>query len=236
MAPILSKISWTDLAPKIRAETKNRECHQPLVSTYRWWARRPHALMGAILEAASESLQNGGGIADPFSGGGTVAIEAVRRSLTVYAQDVNPWATWGLRTSLTRVDPDELAAAGDLLLSHLRARFDTRYSVAASSGARRSHVHTFRVRTLLCSVCGSKVWMFPYPLITLASRAKIEKEGFFGCRACGSVNRQTLNCKNRRCSVCITMIEVRYQIPALGAWPRFSRRPGRMSVALGQLF
>src|SRR5437868_6948438 len=115
MAPILSKIPWAELARQIRAETKNRECHQPLVSAYRWWARRPHALIAAILEAASEHLGNGAVVADPFSGGGTVAIEAVRRSLSVYAQDLNPWAAWGLRTSLTVVDPNELASAGEVL-------------------------------------------------------------------------------------------------------------------------
>src|SRR6266487_623391 len=127
MPTILSKIPWPAVTREIRDETRNRECHQPLVSVYRWWARRPHALIGAVLDAAGEWLEKGALIADPFSGGGTVAIEAVRRSLSIYAKDVNPWASWGLRVSLTPVDPDELAAAGDLFLEKVRNRFASVY-------------------------------------------------------------------------------------------------------------
>src|SRR6266536_5515614 len=129
MTSILSKIPWPEVAREIRAETRNRECHQPLVSVYRWWARRPHALIGALLDAAGEYLAKDSLIADPFSGGGTVAIEAVRRSLNVYAQDVNPWASWGLRVSLTSIDPDELAAAGDVFLHNVRNSFAGSYGI-----------------------------------------------------------------------------------------------------------
>src|SRR6266571_4945160 len=143
MPTILSKIPWTDVTREIRAETRNRECHQPLVSVYRWWARRPHALIGAVLDAAGESLKKDALIADPFSGGGTVAIEATRRSLNVYAQDVNPWASWGLRVSLTPVDPAELAAAGDVFLQKVRNRFASVYGAIGNGNESHSQVHTF---------------------------------------------------------------------------------------------
>src|ERR1700686_4190787 len=112
---ILADVDWTALARKIRVETKNREVYQPLISVYRWWARRPHSLMGALIDAASPLIGKGAWIADPFSGGGTVAIEAARRGYQVYAQDINPWAAWGLRVSLTPVDPEELKTAGRTL-------------------------------------------------------------------------------------------------------------------------
>jgi len=53
-----------------------------------------------------------------------------------------------------------------------------------------------------CTGCRAKVWMFPYPLLTLASRAKDEEHGFFGCRACGDVGRQPLGSEKRPCSMC----------------------------------
>ena len=202
MPTILSKIPWPAVTREIRDETRNRECHQPLVSVYRWWARRPHALIGAVLDAAGGCLKKDVLIADPFSGGGTVAIEATRRSLNVYAQDVNPWASWGLRVSLTPVDPDELAAAGDVFLQKVRNRFASVYGAIRNGNESHSQVHTFRVRKSLCAGCRQKVWMFPYPLVTLASRAKDEGYGFFGCRACGSVSRQLLDAEKQRCSIC----------------------------------
>src|SRR4051794_34895869 len=105
MELILADVDWTELARKVRVETKNREVYQPLISVYRWWARRPHSLMGALIDAASPLLGKDAYIADPFSGGGTVAIEAARRGYHIYAQDINPWAAWGLKVSLTPVDP-----------------------------------------------------------------------------------------------------------------------------------
>ena len=200
MKPILSRVRWRQLSGEMRAETKNRECFQPLVSIFRWWARRPHSLFGAILDSAATSLKSTSLIADPFSGGGTVAIEGLRRSLSVYAQDVNPWASWGLRVSLTPVDPDALAAAGELFLSNLRRRYAALYE--PTGGGRSCQVHTFRVRTRPCSDCGKPVWLFPYPLVSLATRSLGEKSGFFGCRACGAVTRHPLDSDRRSCAAC----------------------------------
>ncbi len=201
LVPILSRVDWPELLREIRLETKNRECYQPLVSVYRWWARRPHSLVRAVLEAAGALLEPNGVIADPFSGGGTVAIESARCSLKVYAQDVNPWAAWGLKVSLTPVDPAKLAAAGDVLLSNLRRQHGPAYGAGAELES-QCHVHTFRVRTLTCGHCSKSVWMFPYELISLASRAKAEKFGMFGCRRCGSVTRRSLDLKEPRCWKC----------------------------------
>ena len=116
---ILADVDWRTLARKIRIETKNREVYQPLISVYRWWARRPHSLMVALIEAASSLIDKGDCIADPFSGGGTVAIEAARRGYRIYAQDINPWAAWGLKVSLTPVNPEELRKAGKTFLEKL---------------------------------------------------------------------------------------------------------------------
>ena len=60
-------------------QSTNREKHSPVISAFRWWARRQHAVVGALIEAAEDELGRDGFLgADPFSGGGTVAIEAAR--------------------------------------------------------------------------------------------------------------------------------------------------------------
>jgi len=198
MKAVLSYIDWHDVQRRIGAETKNREVHQPLVSLYRWWARRPHSLIGAILDAGCAAHSKETLVVDPFSGGGTVAIEALRRGLRVYAQDVNPWAAWGLKVSLAPVCPDALAHAGDLFLAALRKVEGHRYAGPDGSTA----VHTFRVRRAQCSACAAHVWAFPYPLVSVASRSLNEEHGYFGCRACGSVTRHRLDAAAPRCSDC----------------------------------
>src|SRR4029077_1955436 len=105
---LLQSIDWAALDVKVSHQQRNREVHVPAISLFRWWARRPHALIGELLDAAPADDR----ISDPFSGGGTVAIEAARRGLDIYAQDLNPWATAGLATALDHGDPDELERAG----------------------------------------------------------------------------------------------------------------------------
>ena len=72
---MVDHVNWRELDRLVEAHQRNREAQTPVISLFRWWARRPHAVVGAILDAAiaefdSESFV----VADPFSGGGTVAL------------------------------------------------------------------------------------------------------------------------------------------------------------------
>jgi adenine-specific DNA methylase len=230
MALILADVDWTKLARKVRVETKNREVYQPLISVYRWWARRPHSLMGALIEAASALLSKDACIADPFSGGGTVAIEAARRGYRIYAQDINPWAAWGLKVSLTPVDPDELRAAGKTFLEKLR---QIHYDVYARKGPQHGTetlAHAFRVRTGPCGNCHRPVWFFPYAMLTLASRATKERYAYFGCRKCGAISRHRLKSKRQHCSCCGFLLQRGNQPTAYytGDTCPHCRRPGAL--------
>lgn len=91
MGSVIDKVPWAEVDERIGVQRTNREAHSPAISVFRWWARRQHPAMGAILDAAREELgADGLVVSDPFSGGGTVAMEAVRRGLPVYAQDLYP--------------------------------------------------------------------------------------------------------------------------------------------------
>lgn len=198
MAWLLSEIDWKSVRRGIRAETRSREDHQPLISLYRWWARRPHTLIGAILDA-SDIAAGDGLVLDPFSGGGTVAIEAARRSIPVYAQDLNPWAAWGLHITLAPVSSKELRAAGEDFLARLRAAEGWRYRLSSETPA---VAHTFRVRTRCCRECSTKYWDFPYGLLSVASRSAEETHGYYGCRKCGLASKHRLNAETLRCPDC----------------------------------
>jgi putative DNA methylase len=200
---ILSAIDWAKVNQAVEREQRNRERYAPVVSVYRWWARRPHSLIGAILDAAREvGKTDSVRVADPFSGGGTTAIEAARRHLPVYAQDLYPWPATGLATGLTAVPSREFERAADQLLASLDS---LRKAFRRSDG--RELTHVLRVRVGACSECDQPVYQLPHPLISVASRSIAETEAYYGCRACGSVHADSKAKPPNCCPVCDRLYE-----------------------------
>lgn len=199
--PILARIDWPRVSRRARREQRSRERHTPTISVYRWWARRPHSVVGAILDAARAQFGRAPRLADPFSGGATVAIEGVRRGLATYAQDLNPWATTGLRLSVAPVEVAALEAASGRLADRIRPLVSELYgSVCAQHGAGAETLHALWVRVADCPDCGHEVRLYPYTLLTVASRRHGETHGYFGCPACGRVTRSRLKARTRRCA------------------------------------
>jgi putative DNA methylase len=202
---LLARVSWADVDELVRRQQRNREVHAPGISLYRWWARRPHALIGALLDAACDD--DVPVVSDPFSGGGTVAMEAARRGLSVYAQDLHPWAAAGLATTLDGVDAEALTSAGARWLeglSDLRSRL---YATNCPAHGPGEVVHTLWARAQECTACQRDIFLFPYSLVTVDSRRKDEPNGWFGCRACGHVTRSRLSVARRACGGCSRRLE-----------------------------
>lgn len=196
---LLKRINWATVNRATRRQVRNREHHCPPVSLFRWWARRPHTLVGALLD--SSELSAGERVSDPFSGGGTVAVEAAVRGFKVYAQDLNPWATWGLATALDGVDVESLQAGIDVFLGALSSSSHEYVGTCPTHGPSEL-AHVFWVRCCLCDACGKETFLYPYSLITLVSRLINETHGYYGCSACGSVTRHSLEGLRRRCRNC----------------------------------
>ena len=201
---LLSGIDWQRLEQQIRAQQRNREIYTPPISLFRWWARRSHALIGALLDSAVDAHAGAGlAVSDPFSGGGTVAIEAARRGLPVYAQDLHPWAVTGVATALDRIDHAELAEAADALLEKLAPLRRQLYAIPCEKHGEDSEVlTTLWVRRTACPLCATEVFLFPYSLITRASRGLDDPYGWWGCSACGYVTRSHARSLSRRCGGC----------------------------------
>lgn len=143
-------------------------------------------------------------VADPFSGGGTVALEAARRGLPVYAQDIHPWAVAGLATALDGINPDVLVKGAATALARLEPLRLSLYGTSCPSHGDNSElVHVFWARWSRCPACSEIVYLYPYSLLTLASRALHESEGYFGCRSCGGISRHAITAsRRRRCHSC----------------------------------
>lgn len=196
-ASLISHVDWRMVGRRAAREVRNREIYAPVVSVYRWWARRPHSVMGAILDAAVARYGKTLTVSDPFSGGGTVTFEAARRGLRAYAQDLYPWPARGLTTALQVADPKALAEASRELLTAIDP---LRSAYRRVDGRELSHI--LRVRKVECRACAKGYFQFPHRMLSLASRRKDEKRAFFGCAACGTVVKRSRDVGSFACSGC----------------------------------
>jgi putative DNA methylase len=157
---------------------------------------------GALVEAlATESPAERLLIADPFAGGGVIALAALIRGHRVYAQDVNPWASRCLVTMLDLPTVDELGAAADRLHDRVADILEDAYGTSMSDGTRAEVATTLRVATGACPHCGEHWRLFPAALVSLTQRVDCGgNSGFVACSA-GHVNEATV-AKSSRCSEC----------------------------------
>ncbi|WNV75178.1 hypothetical protein [Geodermatophilus sp. DSM 44513] len=168
-----------------RAESRNRERVVPLVSLYRWWARRTDAVTGALLDAYAVDHPGRLHVADPFAGGGATALAALRRGHRVYAQDINPWAAGGLRLLLGMPSPREVDVAIHELSRKAPALLADAYATHLSDGTAAQLAHTLRVAVTSCAECGHEQKLFPHALVSLTVRRDCggdHKPAWLACR------------------------------------------------------
>ncbi len=199
---ILSRVPWSRVDKSVNIEQRRPERHAPLVSLFRWWARRPASLIGAIVEACSDEYGPNVLLSDPMSGGGTVAFESARRDVRFYAQELHPWAATGLAVAIRPVDLDELREASAELSRRLRKWGEDDYSGLCDRHGSSHSVGLFRVREVQCRECRGDFYYFNAPFVTLASRKKGERNGYFGCITCGETTLGRIGRSPIRCRAC----------------------------------
>ncbi|MDB5574942.1 MAG: hypothetical protein JWR80_118 [Bradyrhizobium sp.] len=178
----LSHIDQRAVSAAVRIETRNRERHLPPISVYRWWARRTEAVNGALLDAVSKELGDGLLVADPFVGGGVIALAALMRGHSVYAQDLNPWVAEGLLAMLSLPSRDAIAQAGDILCAAAEPLAKKAYGTYFADGAAAELSQSFRVVRSRCTSCGHTHRLFPHALVTLKRRKeRAQSEAFLAC-------------------------------------------------------
>lgn len=186
IVPVLRGIRLGELNTAIRRETRNREIYTPVISVFRWWARRSHVLFGTLLEEAQAVLGGRLLVVDPFAGGGTTLVEALRLGHSAYVQDINPWAVQGMRAivDLRLVSEDRLRWAEETLRAKLKDVLERAYRVGDTWTT-----HTFRVAVAGCPSCGADLWLFPYALVSMASRRSDEDGAWYACNRCGFITK-----------------------------------------------
>lgn len=148
-------------------------------SAHKWWARRPPAVIRALLLAAtlpadmtsdafwnlyaddSESL-DGIHIGDPFMGGATTLVEAARLGADVTGIDVDPLAVLIAREELADLgDAKAFEDASDQLLDFVRTSCGAMYGIAPD---RPEPLHYFYLRSVDCE-CGTQSLMYRSPVL-----------------------------------------------------------------------
>lgn len=111
-----------------RLAVPERNAFKPIYQMHKWFARRASCVFRAILLASMKPAgtdimaefykdhtddpeTNGVKVLDPFMGGGTTVVEALRLGCDVTGIDLNPVAWFIVKTEVEPVDIDELKAA-----------------------------------------------------------------------------------------------------------------------------
>jgi len=117
-----------------RLAVPERNAFKPIYTMHKWFARRSSSvfraiLLGALKPAETDIMKEfykdhtndpdtkGKVILDPFMGGGTTVVEALRLGCKVVGVDLNPVAWFIVKTEVKSVDLTELQAAFDRLVS-----------------------------------------------------------------------------------------------------------------------
>ena len=182
-----------------RLAIPERNAFKPIYQMHKWFARRASCVFRAILLAAMKPAgtdimtefykdhtndpdTNGVRILDPFMGGGTTIVEALRLGCHVTGIDLNPVAWFIVKTEVEPVDIDELKAAfkrleqritlsGKPLKEELLSHYKTECPCCGAGREQADIIYTFWVKSAICTNpdCRKQVPLFPNYIIAKKS-------------------------------------------------------------------
>ena len=182
-----------------RLAIPERNAFKPIYQMHKWFARRASCVFRAILLSAikpagtdimtefykdhtNDPDTNGIRILDPFMGGGTTIVEALRLGCHVTGIDLNPVAWFIVKSEVEPVDIDELKAAfkrleqritlsGKPLKEELLSHYKTECPCCGAGSEEADIIYTFWVKSAICTnpTCRKKVPLFPNYIIAKKS-------------------------------------------------------------------
>ena len=171
-----------------RLAIPERKAFKPIYQMHKWFARRASCvfraiLLGAVKPAGTDIMEefykdhthdpdtNGKVILDPFMGGGTTVVEALRLGCKVIGIDLNPVAWFIVKTEVEPVDLEELKAAferlanrktpsGRTVREELLRHYKTRCPSCGNEDA--DIIYAFWVKSAICTnpECKKQVPLF----------------------------------------------------------------------------
>jgi len=173
-----------------RLAIPERNAFKPIYQMHKWFARRASCVFRAILLSALKPSgtdimaefykdhthdpdTNGVRILDPFMGGGTTIVEALRLGCHVTGIDLNPVAWFIVKTEVEPVDIKELknafkrleerlTASGKSVKEELLSHYKTECPCCGAGREEADIIYTFWVKSAICTNpnCGQEVPLF----------------------------------------------------------------------------
>jgi len=150
---------------------------KPVYRLHKWWARRLGSVFRMITLCTfadddvhkediwgdfCEGADLGGKIVlDPFMGGGTTVVEALRLGCKVVGTDINPVAWFVTKKEVEPVDLEALDAAFDSLRKTAGKKIKKYYTTSCPKGHPAEVMYYFWVKVAECENCGEEVRLFP---------------------------------------------------------------------------
>lgn len=149
---------------------------KPIYRMHKWWARRLGSVFRMIIlttlgneneseESTWSKFCNGANLGnkivlDPFMGGGTTVVEALRLGIKVVGVDLNPVAWFVTKKEVEPVDLDLLINAFRHLEHTAGRRIQEFYQTTCLKGHKADVMYYFWVKTVLCENCGRIIHLF----------------------------------------------------------------------------
>ncbi len=198
-----------------RLAVPERNAFKPIYQMHKWFARRASCvfraiLLGAMKPAGTDIMAefykdhtddpdtNGVRILDPFMGGGTTVVEALRLGCQVTGIDLNPVAWFIVKTEVEPVDLEELKAAfkrlkerptasGRSVKEELLSHYKTECPCCGAGREEADIIYTFWVKAAVCTnpTCRQEIPLFANYIIA----AKTPTVRFIPDYICGSCKR-----------------------------------------------
>ena len=151
----------------------DRYTNDAVYSVHKWWARRPPAVIRALLLSATLSPSTpsaefweryrtgrddllGLHVGDAFLGGATSLVEGARLGASVSGVDVDPLAVRIATEELSTPAPELLRQAAGELLAYLRRELKGLYPVHERATA----LHYFYLRRVECPACATQSLLY----------------------------------------------------------------------------
>jgi putative DNA methylase len=238
---------------------RERNAFKPVYKMHKWFARRSASTFRAILLGAALPYENDDGtpvdlmkefyeshvddprlrgddgkplrVLDPFMGGGTTVIEALRLGFEVTGIDYNPVAWFIVKGMTTPVDPKALEAAYERVAAKVKDKllglYKTRCPVTGDpDGA--DIIYAFWVKQGICvdPTCAAKTDLFKdYEVARKRGDCTLRYLADVPCPSCG----QAFDWELERCTITAGGPQV------LGAGAAGDRRPEGTAFAWGEM-
>jgi putative DNA methylase len=142
-------------------------------------------------------------ILDPFMGGGTTVVEALRLGCKVIGLDVNPVAWFITKKSVEPVDLNKLQEAFKRLERTVAPEILRWYRTQCPKGHEADVMYVFWVKTVECSSCGKKTRLFNSFRIATKKGEDTVKDAVV-CPACYTVQEVNEGSNEVTCFACKT--------------------------------